>query len=106
MDAAVHDVRAGCTRRYTDFVTPKCVARVNADADDVSTSDRGHVERLQRLVSERGCSVRGRGCRGKNVQPTWCNHTDAKRDMTRINEVNDHQQKAGREHTCATLFSG
>ena len=77
----------GCARgaRGTpDFVAPERVAGMHTDANDVSRTDLGDVDALERLINENRIAEFSRCCRGENEKPSRRDDSYPKRNVARI----------------------
>ena len=67
MNATEHDRGAAAACQRADLVATQGVARVNADADDITLLDRVGIERAEGLVGDQRIAVE-LGCRrGENI---------------------------------------
>ena len=64
VDAAEYHPGASLSQRPPDLITAQGVARVNADADDVSGVDGAHIEWIEGLIDDLRFApvAAGRGC--------------------------------------------
>ena len=64
---------------------------MNADADDVAGLDERGIERIERLVRDKGIAPLERcGC-GQYIQPAWRDHGHAEGNVARIDEMDAHE---------------
>jgi hypothetical protein len=84
VNATVDDQRAAFTGGVADLVATQRVTGVNADTDNVAGLDGRRLEHFERLVDDHRIAEARRCSGSQHIQPPRCNHTDAERDMTRI----------------------
>ena len=78
VDAAENHHRPAGPRQGAEFVSAKCIAGVNTEADDIAWLNRAHIEGLQGFVGDLRRAIRRRSRRSQDEQPPRRDHTDAK----------------------------
>jgi len=63
---------------------------MDADANDVSVSDAGRIDREESLIHDRRVSITLRGCGGDNVEPTSSYDGCSERYIAEVYKVNLH----------------
>src|SRR5439155_19681870 len=87
VDTAKDHPRAALTREPADLVPAPRVAGVNSNPDHIATRDRRDVDPLERFIDDARIAPFGAGGCGEDVQPARCNHRNAKRYVTRIDQM-------------------
>ena len=90
VDAAENDGRPALPGEPADLVAAQGVARVYADTHDVAGFDGLEVEDLEGLVSDARLPMRRRRRTRQDEKPARCDHSDAKRQVTRVHQMDCH----------------
>jgi hypothetical protein len=75
---------AALARHAAELISAKCIAGVDADADDVAGLDDRGIYLFQALVDEGWISVDVWGSGGEHEEPTGSNNSSAKGNIARI----------------------
>src|ERR1019366_4104441 len=91
VNATIDHPRAALARHSTDLISAESIARMYADADDISRHDAFRHNLLQRLIDENGISRCLRCRRRKDKQPSWRYDGRTERIVAGIYEMNPHR---------------
>ena len=72
------------------FIAAQRIAGVDPDSDHVSGFNARAGERRKNFIHDDRIPEARRGSSGNNVKPSWSNHPDAKRHITRIDQMHAH----------------
>jgi hypothetical protein len=90
VDASEHHVRATIASYFPDLVTAKCIRRVDADADNISSLNVEWVHGIQSFIDQGGITKARRCCRGQDIQPARSNDSCSEGHFAWINKMNAH----------------
>src|SRR5881394_1717104 len=92
MNAAENYDSSALFRSATQGIAAKRVARVNANADDVTRLDVHRVQGIQCLVPNQGVTKFGGRCCGEHIQPSRGDHSRSEGCVAWIHKMNSHHR--------------
>src|SRR5579871_1813761 len=88
MNPPENDVRSPLTSDLSNFVAPKGIRGVDADANDIATLDDSYIHGGKRFVDQNRIAGGPRGRAGEHIEPAGRNDCRPERDVARIYKVN------------------
>lgn len=103
VNPSVHDPRPPLAQRSAELIATECVARVNANADDIARLDGVDGERFERLIDDERIAPLTTRRGSQYVQPARCDDSDAERLRAGIDEVNLRPMGSGGQRSSWTM---